>query len=107
MKMLFCPKCGSIMKPEKKKGKKVMACSCGYSTKKADTEIKEKIKNKKKEVEVVSDEQEKSLPTTDADCPECDNTKAYYWMVQTRAGDEPETKFLRCTKCKHTWRDYS
>ncbi|MBI1969528.1 transcription factor S, partial [Candidatus Woesearchaeota archaeon] len=21
-------------------------------------------------------------------------------------GDEPETKFLRCQKCRHTWRDY-
>ncbi|MBI2108536.1 transcription factor S, partial [Candidatus Woesearchaeota archaeon] len=31
---------------------------------------------------------------------------AYFWLVQTRAGDEPETKFLRCEKCSHTWRDY-
>ncbi|MEK6946569.1 MAG: transcription factor S, partial [Nanoarchaeota archaeon] len=31
---------------------------------------------------------------------------AYFWLVQTRAGDEPETKFLKCEKCGHTWRDY-
>ncbi|PJB94591.1 transcription factor S, partial [Candidatus Pacearchaeota archaeon CG_4_9_14_0_8_um_filter_35_24] len=24
----------------------------------------------------------------------------------TRAADESETKFYRCTKCDHTWREY-
>ena len=40
------------------------------------------------------------------ECPKCRHKKAYYWTVQTRAGDEAETKFLKCEKCSHTWRDY-
>ncbi len=61
---------------------------------------------KKKEIEVI-DSTEQTLPTTDETCPECGNETAYWWLQQTRAGDEPETKFLKCTKCDHTWRDYS
>jgi len=103
---MFCPKCGSILTPKKVGDKNVMSCSCGY--KNGDPEaakIKETI-TKSKEIEVVEKEDDQSLPETDAECPKCKNNKAAFWTVQTRAGDEPETKFLRCTKCKHTWRDY-
>ncbi|GAI81579.1 unnamed protein product, partial [marine sediment metagenome] len=34
------------------------------------------------------------------------NEKAYFWSVQTRSGDEAETKFFKCTKCEFTWREY-
>jgi DNA-directed RNA polymerase subunit M/transcription elongation factor TFIIS len=37
-------------------------------------------------------------------CPECGNIQAYWWIVQTDAGDEPSAQFFRCTKCNHTWR---
>lgn len=50
--------------------------------------------------------EEKTLPVTNAQCPKCNHKKAYFWLVQTRAGDEPETKFHKCVACKHTWRDY-
>lgn len=72
-----------------------------------DTKIKEKIKGADR-IEVVNpDDDLNTLPITEIECPECKNKKAYFWLVQTRAADEPETKFLKCTKCKHTWRDYS
>jgi len=104
---MFCPKCGSMLVPKKKDGKTVMSCSCGYTS--SDTEqaiIKEKVKDDQPEIEVIEKEIE-VLPITAADCPKCGHGKAYYWLVQTRASDEPETKFLKCEKCKHTWRDYS
>lgn len=95
------------MLPKKEKDKTVMACSCGYVDKgKEKIELKEEIKNKQRETEIVN-EQETTLPETEAECPKCGHKKAGYWLVQTRAGDEPETKFLKCMKCKHTWRDYS
>ncbi len=100
---LFCPKCGSIMMP-KKDAPGTLACSCGYSAK-GEARISEKL-NKKNTVDVVV-EKEDVLPKTAAECSKCGNNEAYYWLVQTRSGDEPETKFLRCTKCEHTWRDYS
>ncbi len=104
--MMFCPKCGALLLPKKEKDKTIFACSCGYSSKtKEKIELKEEKKTAEKQIEIV-DEQETSLPETETECPKCGNKKAGYWLIQTRAGDEPETKFLRCTKCKHTWRDY-
>ena len=84
-------------------------CSCGYEAKDAGnlqiTEKKEKVKH---QLDVVDPEQDDKVhPETEAECPTCGNRKAYFWEVQTRAGDEPPTKFLKCTKCKHIWRDYS
>ena len=47
-----------------------------------------------------------TMPRVKVECRKCKNGEAYYWMLQTRAGDEPATKFFRCTKCKYTWREY-
>lgn len=58
---------------------------------------------------VVSGTGEKKLdaePKTRAECAKCGNKEAFYWFVQTRASDEPPTKFFRCTKCSYTWREY-
>lgn len=108
--MKFCPKCGAIMRPRKEGEKVIFECSCGETVRGGSTEITERKEVPKKEedveVEVVDGEVE-TLPVTREECPKCGNDRAYYWLVQTRAGDEAETKFLKCTKCKHTWRDYS
>ncbi len=101
---MFCPKCGSLLKP-KKGNKNIMVCSCGFKKKSKGISVKETIKGKEKKVEVVEKEIE-TLPLMEAECPKCHHRKAYYYTVQTRAGDEPETKFLKCEKCKHRWRDY-
>ena len=104
---MFCPKCGSLLKTKLERGKTVMYCSCGFSSKDIDkTEIHEKITTMDKEVEIV-DEEIEAYPETTAKCEKCGNNTAWYWLVQTRAGDEAETKFLKCTKCKHVWRDYN
>ena len=106
----FCPKCKSIMMPKKDDGGKVvMRCSCGYSEAAGEqTALKEEKIVKKEEAEMdVVDEDFETLPVTKEECPECGNKEAYYWLVQTRAADEAATKFLKCTKCKHIWRDYS
>jgi transcription factor S len=105
--MMFCPKCGSLLRPKADKKKKVMACTCGYTSKDVESaKITEASDGKDHKKIVVVEEKDDSLPVTNAECKECGNTKAYYWLQQTRAGDEPETKFLKCTKCKHVWRDY-
>jgi transcription factor S len=106
--MKFCPKCKSLMIPKKTGGKVIMTCtSCGAKDDKAEyTVMKEFSKNKKK-IEVIDTNKEQNLPLTEETCPKCGHKKAYYWMVQTRSADESETKFMRCEKCEHTWRDYS
>ena len=96
--------------PKSVGSKKVLACSCGYTSGETDKMKLSEIvkKEEEKNMDVADPEQEDATyPTTEAECPKCGNRTAYWWEVQTRAGDEPATKFLKCTKCKHTWRDYS
>lgn len=107
---MFCPKCGSLLLPKRdKKKKKVMACSCGYVEKEGGSiTLKEEVVRDDKELEIVDDSlEENSLPLTEAECPKCKHMQAHYYTMQTRASDEPETKFLICEKCKYKWRDYS
>lgn len=104
--MMFCPKCGSIMQPKQEKGKKVLACSCGYVKKTGGESVVKEVVQQAKSVEVVSDEPT-TLPLTEEYCPKCGHDQAYWWTKQMRASDEPETKFLQCEKCKYTWRDRS
>jgi len=104
---MFCPKCKTMLKPKEIDGRKVLVCpNCGYRSD-SDAKIKEKKHKEEKRIKGVVYETDEMLPKTKAKCPKCGNDEAYFWEVQTRAADEPATKFLRCTKCKYTWRDYS
>lgn len=96
---MFCKKCNNLMMP----GDDVMKCSCGYVQK--DGKISEK-KKKKDEVVVVEKKGNETLPKTDYECKECGNKKAYFWTMQTRSADEPETRFYKCTKCSNIAREY-
>ncbi len=95
--------------PQKKNNKTIVACpKCGYESKDPkETKVTEKKEDKEPELEIVEEGKEEAYPLIDVECPECGHKKAYFWTVQTRASDEPETKFFKCEKCKHTWRDYS
>ena len=99
------------MIPKKSGSKTTLVCtSCGFKQEGTQTTIfKEEMKKKtpKAKIEVIDANKEQNLPLTDEPCPKCEHPKAYYWLTQTRAADEAETKFLRCQKCEHTWRDYS
>ncbi len=104
---MFCLKCGSLLKPRIEGNKNILVCSCGYKSKDIAAKISEKAKQKEKEIEVIEKSQDlETLPKMEAKCEKCGHNSAYFWLVQTRAGDEPETKFLKCEKCSHTWRDY-
>lgn len=102
--MKFCGKCGSLMMPTKKDGQTVMKCnSCG-NIESGDMKLSEKGK-KEKEVEVI-EKQVDTRAIAKEECPKCGNKEAWYEIRQTRAADEPPTRFLQCTKCKHNWREY-
>ena len=105
--MQFCPKCGTIILPNKSTSKTKLACpSCNYKfiQKKEPMLLKEKIINNEK-IEVV-DKKIEILPKVDQECPKCKNNNAYFWLLQTRSADEAETTFYKCTKCNYTWRTY-
>ena len=106
--MQFCKKCGSLLVPKKENGKTVVKCKCGYESKdKVDSNIKEGVKKEERIPGVAYEDDFEVHPLTDAECPKCKHKKAFFWEVQTRAADEPPTKFLKCQKCRHIWRDYS
>ena len=104
---MFCPKCKAILIPKKSGKKSKLVCSCGYRTGKGEKVIlKEKtVFTEKDKIEVI-DKKIEVLPKIKEDCPKCGHGEAYYWTVQTRSGDEAETRFFKCTKCSHTWRVY-
>src|SRR3989338_6031544 len=107
---MFCKDCGSILLPKKLGEKTVLMCgSCGYIN--SDTgaaKITESVKKTEKKDErlFAAAEEKITAPITEIECPKCHNATAYYWTRQTRAGDEGETKFHQCTKCRHKWREY-
>lgn len=102
---MFCPKCKSLMMPKKDGAKKVLECSCGYKEGAQEMTLRESEKSAPK-LEVVEGSESVNVEI-DAECPKCGNRRAEYWEVQTRSSDEPPTRFHKCTKCKHTWREYS
>ncbi|MEM2956351.1 MAG: transcription factor S [Candidatus Pacearchaeota archaeon] len=100
--MEFCPKCGILLK---KKEEKFICLKCGYTKGAVSIKTSEKIPEKKS-ISIIEKE-ESSLPEIDIQCEKCGNKKAYFWQIQTRGADESPTNFFRCTKCKHTWRQYT
>ena len=101
--MEFCPKCGCVLV---EKNKNFGCARCGHRAKgKIKIESSEHIKIKPF-IGVIREKDTDVFPVINADCPKCGSKEAYFWTSQTRAGDEAETKFFKCTKCKHTWREY-
>ena len=95
--MNFCPDCDTRLTPRQVQLDDDLltaeACdNCGYY---------------KKITDINSGDEGPTLPTTQANCPKCDGREAFWWLLQTRGGDESTTQFYRCTKCKHTWRVYA
>jgi DNA-directed RNA polymerase subunit M len=116
--MEFCPDCGSVLKPKKNETGNgisvVLACiKCSYIKQEPCTKVEagasKVIRHSHQEsVTVIPKEQEvNTMPTLKMECPKCGNRLCYVWQVQTRGGDEASTQFFRCTKCSHTFREYS
>ncbi len=108
-RMQFCPKCGLTLVPTKKKEIVVLVCpKCGQETRRSDPVV-QKLEKAKESVVVIGKEEEnkRTLPTVKIHCQKYGHGEAFYWMVQTRGGDEASTQFFRCAKCGVTWREYS
>jgi len=88
--VLVCRSCGKKKASKEKKFK-----ICAFSGEKKGKII---IVDKKANVDV--------LPKTYTPCPKCENKEAHWWMQQMRAADEAPTRFFKCTKCGHVWREY-
>ena len=97
--MQFCPRCGAVLVQKTKN----YGCADAIIPQKINTS--EKIKEKTR-VAVVSSKDTQTLPKIAETCKKCGHNETYFWTVQTRSGDESETKFFKCVKCEHTWREY-
>ena len=109
----FCPECHNMLRKKLLDGKPSLACRCGYHQDLVRDEVERQnnIQKKKDALKdnliVVSEEDKISVhPIVPKDCPKCKHDEAEAWQEQTRSADEPSTSFFRCTKCKHTFREY-
>jgi transcription factor S len=99
--MEFCPKCGALLVM---KSTKAGCPRCSYTAKgKINMEIKEEV-DASSPVAVVNEKESNVNPITDWDCKKCKSKRSYFWIRQMRAGDEAESKFYQCVKCKNTVR---
>jgi len=105
----FCPLCANLLLLEEKSttsGLRFCCATCPYVY--AITKgIKHKVPTQNKEVDDVlgGDEAWANVDSTEAKCPKCDHSRAFFMLVQTRSADEPMTTFFRCVKCKHPWKE--
>jgi DNA-directed RNA polymerase subunit M len=105
----FCPRDGSLLLPVRRGGRAVLRCPrCGYEE---DTRggagYRSRASVENRSAIVVLAGEAASLPRVKTrGCPRCGHDEAYFWAQQTRAADEPPTRFYRCVKCGHTWREY-
>jgi DNA-directed RNA polymerase subunit M len=106
--MDFCKKCGSVLVAKKQGSKTILSCrKCGFKIEDyKPLEIAEDVEKNPLEDVVIIEKNEECLPRTKVVCPKCGNKEAVWWIQQTRSSDEAPTLFLRCTKCKHAWREY-
>lgn len=109
--MRFCPNDKSLLVPTRKGGVTVLRCpKCGYEEvvdASARAAYQQRSEVKQKAEVVVVDKQVEALPKVKTrGCPRCGHDEAYFWVQQTRAADEPPTRFYRCVRCGYTWREY-
>ncbi len=106
--MEFCTRCGTLLTPRETEGKKVLHCpSCGTSKEIGASSRRGYVLSSatpSNDNVVVVKEEVVPYAKTKANCRRCGNAEAYYYSVQTRGGDEAETVYLTCTKCKHVWK---
>ena len=111
--LFFCPLCGTMLMVEERPGGagyvRFHCRTCPYVHDVRDLVIKEVPGLKRKQVDDVmgGDEHWELADSTQAVCPRCEHTEAYFFQIQTRSADEPATLFFRCKNkdCGHQWKD--
>ena len=108
--MEFCAKCETRLKKDAN-STSLVCPKCRYVKQKPNKSMKQKSEESDSGLLVMQEndiKESRGLESTiKIDCEKCQNQEGVSWTFQTRSADEPETKFYRCTKCNHTWRDYT
>jgi DNA-directed RNA polymerase subunit M len=103
------------MYPVRKGGAQVLKCrSCGYEVDSQGAQgykFSTKVKHSPRERIIVIRQEDETAGAQVlkgvVSCPKCGHDEVMFWMMQTRSADEPMTRFYRCLRCKHTWREYA
>lgn len=109
--MKFCPNCETRLRLKFDENQ-VVCPKCGFTISEQEPTVTINVSNvttqEHNALRVLDAENNTEvLPTINIECPKCNNNLAVWWMLQTRSADEATTQFFRCTKCNHTWRNYS
>ena len=103
--MKFCPNCEVKLKND---DSGLQCPKCDYVERKQITKPNNVVQEYESQFNVLSqNETVETLPTIKIEREKCGNDEAVWWMLQTRSADEPTTQFYRCSKCRHTWRNYA
>ncbi|XAR53936.1 DNA-directed RNA polymerase [Bertholletia excelsa] len=110
--MEFCPTCGMLLQyelPHMNRPARLFCPTCPYvSHIESKVKLKRRAQLVRKEIEpIFSEDDMENAPTTEATCPDpdCSFGKAAFQEFQTRSADEPASRFYKCLKCGHTWRE--
>tara|TARA_Y100001949_G_scaffold173391_1_gene178883 strand:+ start:1806 stop:2141 length:336 start_codon:yes stop_codon:yes gene_type:complete len=111
--MEFCPNCETRLK-NSNESLSLVCPKCQYVKEKPGQTKKEKPAGSGRVDSelLIMDESDvneaKGLKSTiKIHCEKCHNEEGVWWSLQTRSADEPETRFYKCVKCNHTWREYA
>jgi DNA-directed RNA polymerase subunit M len=106
--MKFCENCGNVLVVITEDDGKFLFCrNCNIKSV-LDTEVVFTTNFDEKHEIAVFDSNEDEFPITNVLCPKCEDMVEAEWaMQQTRAADEPPTRFYRCKRCKWVWREYA
>jgi DNA-directed RNA polymerase subunit M len=113
--MEFCPNCGSRLEPKRTDGTSFVLCcaKCSFTKQPIDRKAEARTgavlqpKPKPFMTVVAQSDEVNTMTKIKKQCEKCGNMEVYVWQVQTRGGDEASTQFMRCTKCGHTFREYT
>lgn len=107
--MKFCKTCGNILVVKDLENGRMLFCkTCNVTFPMTENIIIESKQNSEKHVIVLDEDKHSEFPITKVLCPKCEEIVEAYWALQqTRAADEPPTRFYRCKKCNWIWREYS
>ena len=108
--MLFCPTCSNLLLVRTgETGTQQFYCqACPYVFD-ISKPYSTRLELQRKQVDDVLGGADawKNVDSTDANCPKCENGRAYYMQIQIRSADEPSSIFYKCCRpeCSHQWRE--
>jgi len=93
-------------------GDEMICSSCGARVAKDEDRADDFVSTEEQSGEELIETEEgadfEGKPTADdVTCEECGHDVAWYTIKQTGSADEPPTRFFKCKKCGHRWREYN